>query len=62
MAETLGNVGSLTEKHKPLKLKGKYSEYWEFHIEPDWLLVCEQNDEVLTHIAVWQSLPLSNPP
>ena len=29
----------LPAKYKNHKLKGNYSEYWECHIEPDWLLV-----------------------
>jgi mRNA interferase YafQ len=31
------------------QLSGNWSGYWECHIEPDWLLVREQNDE-------WQTL------
>ena len=27
------------EKHLPHKLKGKYNENWECHIQPDWLLI-----------------------
>ena len=26
-------------------LQGKYKDLWECHIQPDWLLVWEQNDK-----------------
>jgi mRNA interferase YafQ len=29
----------LPEKHQNHKLSGKYINYWECHIEPDWLLI-----------------------
>jgi len=29
----------LREKPLPVKLKGEFKDYWECHIEPDWLLV-----------------------
>lgn len=29
----------LPAKYRNHKLKGEYSEYWECHVEPDWLLV-----------------------
>jgi mRNA interferase YafQ len=29
----------LPPKNKNHKLKGKYTGYWECHVEPDWLLV-----------------------
>ena len=29
----------LPAKNKNHKLKGDYADYWECHIEPDWLLI-----------------------
>ena len=29
----------LEEKYKNHKLQGNYKDYWECHIEPDWLLI-----------------------
>jgi mRNA interferase YafQ len=29
----------LPEKYRLHKLGGKYTGYWEYHIEPDWLLI-----------------------
>jgi len=29
----------LPAKNKNHKLKGDYSEYWECHVDPDWLLI-----------------------
>lgn len=38
--------GKLTSNFKPHLLKGKYSGLWECHIQPDWLLVWDQNDTI----------------
>lgn len=45
--ELLRLKGSLPVNYKPHKLKGKYSNCWECHIQPDWLLVWQQNDKEL---------------
>jgi mRNA interferase YafQ len=37
-------TGKLPVKYKPHKLSGIYSDCWECHIKPDWLLVWKQND------------------
>ena len=37
-----GNVNSI---YKPHKLFGKYSGYWECHIQPDWLLIWYVNED-----------------
>ena len=44
----LAETGKLPAKYKAHKLKGKYTGCWECHIKPDWLLVWQQNDSVLT--------------
>ena len=47
--ELLEENGSLPSKYKPHKLLGfKGNRTWECHIEPNWLLVWEQNDMRLT--------------
>ena len=38
--------GTLPAKYKPHKLTGNYKGYWECHIQPDWLLVWEQNETI----------------
>ena len=38
--------GKLPTKYKPHTLKGSYSGFWECHIQPDWLLVWAQNEEI----------------
>ncbi len=43
----LASTGSLPQKYKPHKLSGEFHKAWECHIEPDWLLVWEQNDDSL---------------
>ena len=35
----LASGGKLDRRYKQHLLKGKYSGFWECHIEPDWLLV-----------------------
>lgn len=35
----------LEAKHRPHTLSGIYSELWECHIRPDWLLIYELDDE-----------------
>lgn len=44
--------GCLPEKYRPHKLKGRRSGQWECHIQPDWLLVWEQNDTTITILLV----------
>lgn len=38
--------GKLPAKYKPHVLKGDYKGLWECHIEPDWLLIWDQDDEI----------------
>lgn len=40
----LSETGTLPAKFRPHKLVGTYAGAWECHIEPDWLLVWEQDD------------------
>ena len=49
---TLANNGKLPVEFKPHRLKGNYVGCWECHIQPDWLLVWEQNDSNLTLLLV----------
>lgn len=44
--------GSLPPSYRPHKLSGQYQNAWECHIEPDWLLIWEQNDEELILLFV----------
>lgn len=38
--------GTLPQRNKPHKLTGNYKGFWECHIQPDWLLVWEQDDTI----------------
>ena len=40
--------GELPIEYKPHKLIGNRNGQWECHIQPDWLMVWEQNDEHFT--------------
>jgi mRNA interferase YafQ len=48
----LSESGKLPTNYKPHKLSGKYIGLWECHIEPDWLLVWDQNDKQLTLLLI----------
>ncbi|MFD1628774.1 type II toxin-antitoxin system YafQ family toxin [Pseudopedobacter beijingensis] len=42
----LEKEGKLPKKYKPHKLSGNYKGNWECHIQPDWLLIWEQSEEI----------------
>ena len=44
----LRTTGTLPAKYRPHKLSGNHEGQWECHIEPDWLMIWEQNDMELT--------------
>lgn len=48
----LAETGTLPKQYKPHKLKGKFSNCWECHITPDWLLVWEIDNENLILLLV----------
>ena len=41
----LSEEGKLPPTYYAHTLQGKYKDLWECHIQPDWLLVWEQNDK-----------------
>jgi mRNA interferase YafQ len=42
----------LPAKHKAHKLTGKYSDCWECHIQPDWLLIWSIDEEANALVLV----------
>ena len=48
IVKLLETSGKLPAKYKPHKLVGNKEGQWECHIQSDWLMVWEQNDEELT--------------
>lgn len=44
----LKTTGTLPMSYRPHKLSGNRVGQWECHIEPDWLMIWEQNDMELT--------------
>ena len=44
----LRTTGMLPAQYRPHKLSGDKNRQWECHIEPDWLMIWEQNDTELT--------------
>jgi len=45
--QLLADTGKLPPEYKPHKLSGKYVGCWECHIKPNWLLIWQQNNDVL---------------
>lgn len=43
----LAATGTLPEQYRPHKLSGNMQGLWECHIEPDWLMIWQQNDKEL---------------
>lgn len=39
---------ALPLRYRPHKLSGQWRGSWECHIEPDWLLIYDLEDELLT--------------
>lgn len=39
-------TAKLPPKFKPHILKGNYKGFWECHIQPDWLLIWKQDEEI----------------
>jgi mRNA interferase YafQ len=46
--QLLVDEGKLPPCYRPHKLSGNHDGEWEAHVEPDWLLTWEQNDNELT--------------
>lgn len=44
----LGEQGSLPAKYRPHLLSGNMAGIWECHIQPDWLMLWQCNDNELT--------------
>lgn len=38
--------GILPQENYPHKLVGNYKGFWECHIQPDWLLIWAQDDNI----------------
>lgn len=50
--DILQEKGQLPAEYHPHKLTGKYKGCWECHMQPDWLLIWEQEDRQLRLILV----------
>lgn len=46
--QLLAATGTLPAQYRPHKLSGNRQGQWECHIQPDWLMTWEQNDNELT--------------
>ena len=40
----------LDPRHRPHKLRENWSQYWECHIEPDWLLIWKPEEDRLIFV------------
>lgn len=45
--EVLVAGGELHPRHRPHRLSGQWSDSWECHIEPDWLLIWDRQEDAL---------------
>ena len=45
--DDLINEKPLAVKYRNHKLKGKYANYWECHIEPDWIMIYRKDEKNL---------------
>ena len=43
---SLEQDGFVPSNFKPHLLKGNFKGFWECHIQPDWLLIWQQDDEI----------------
>ena len=50
--DILQQEGVLPAQYRPHKLKGKYKDCWECHINPDWLLIWQQDNRQLRLIMI----------
>ena len=48
----LASGEELPKEYKEHQLSGKWRGFLECHIQPDWLMVWEQNDECLTLLFI----------
>lgn len=48
----LEETGTVLPQYKPHKLSGDYAGCWECHVQPDWLLIWEQNDTELVLLMI----------
>ena len=47
--EILGNTGTLpVVPYRTHRLQGNFTNHWEAHLEPNWLLVWKKNDNRIT--------------
>ena len=46
--DQLAATGTLPAQYRPHKLTGDMRGLWECHIQPDWLMTWQQNDQQLT--------------
>jgi mRNA interferase YafQ len=44
VVESLARGDKLEAKHWAHKLRGEFDGYWECHIEPDWLLIWDNQE------------------
>ena len=47
VVEALQSGVKLAACHRPHRLSDRWSEHWECHIEPDWLLIWTYGDKTL---------------
>lgn len=52
IVKSLIDTGTVDKRYRPHKLSGDYEGYWECHIQGDWVLVWDQDDDRLTLLLI----------
>jgi mRNA interferase YafQ len=47
LIDILARGHKLPSRHRPHRLQGDMKGLWECHVEPDWLLIWDENDEAI---------------
>jgi mRNA interferase YafQ len=45
--DALAHGNKLAAKHRPHRLQGEMKGSWECHVEPDWLLIWDEDDAAI---------------
>ena len=48
VVERLRRGEALDPRHRPHRLSGRFAGFWEYHVQPDWLLLWREDEETLT--------------
>ena len=50
VVDHLSRGEALSARHRPHRLSGDWGRFWEYHIEPDWLLIWDETETAVVLI------------